>query len=418
MSDDKIKISLEDVEQAEVATSQVTTPSQDTAPPAKKYGRVAPPNPSVSSTSDNPTGVGKYGRVNTPGPEKSGGITGFFMRGWVYMPIAGFFAALIAWAIGEAALHGSQARMNDFLDANQFKEFVQAREGFALSVSIWFTGIFIFIAFIIGLAESLVERSPRKALRRGGIALIAGLVLGPISFFLVEGFQVGDIQFEGLYALAGQVMEKMGVNPDNIKHPLQWLRRGLVWTLFGVAAGLTYGLTGFTPKKALFGAVGGFLGAGLGALMFDPIAAILGELGSGESSGIFSRAIAFSLMGGFTGLAVGLVETALKDRWLYVSSGPLAGKQFVLYKARTLIGSDQTCDIYLFKDPTIQPHHAEVSLADGKINLLAHAPIEISSNAGSTHPITDGQSVALHSGQKIIIGRYTFDFEEKARRVR
>jgi hypothetical protein len=414
MSDDKIKISLDEAEQAEVPPSTVTTPDQGAPAPAKKYGRVDPPQPSAQSA---PSGAGKYGRINTPGPEKPGGVTGFLMRAWVYMPVAGFFAALIAWAIGEAALHGSQARMNDFLDADQFKEFVQAREGFALSVSIWFTGIFIFIAFIIGLAESLVERSPRKALRRGAIALMAGLVLGPLSFFAVEGFQVGDIQFEGLYTLAGQVMEEMDVNPDNIRHPLQWLRRGLVWTLFGVAAGLTYGLTGLTPKKALFGAIGGFLGAGLGALMFDPIAAILSELGSSKTSGVFSRAIAFSLMGGFTGLAVGLVETALKDRWLYVSAGPLAGKQFVLYKARTHIGSDQTCDIYLFKDPIIQPHHAELSLADGKINLLAHAPLEIGSGADSTRPISAGQSVALCSGQKILVGRYTFNFEEKARRA-
>ena len=414
MSEDKIRISLDEVEKAEVTPSPVTTPSQETPPHTKKYGHVEAPNPPAPST---PQTAGKYGRINTPGTNESTGLTGFLMRGWVYMPVAGFMAALIAWAIGEWALHGSQARMNEFLDADQFKEFVQAREGFALSVSIWFTGIFIFIAFVIGLAESLVERSPRKALRRGGIALIAGLVLGPLSFFLVEGFQVGDIHFEGLYAMAGQVMEKMGVDPGNIKHPLQWLRRGLVWTLFGVAAGLTYGLTGLTSKKALFGAMGGFLGAGLGALMFDPIAAILGEIGGGDSSGTISRAIAFSLMGGFTGLAVGLVETALKDRWLYVSAGPLAGKQFVLYKARTLIGSDQDCDIYLFKDPTIQPNHAEVTLLDGKITLLANAPVQVGNSPGSTRPVPAGQTINLRGGQQIIIGRYTFYFEEKSRRA-
>jgi hypothetical protein len=38
---------------------------------------------------------------------------------------------------------------------------------------------------------------------------------------------------------------------------------------------------------------------------------------------------------------MGLVESALKDRWLYVTSGPLAGKQFILYKSETTIGSRQ-----------------------------------------------------------------------------
>jgi len=54
----------------------------------------------------------------------------------------------------------------------------------------------------------------------------------------------------------------------------------------------------------------------------------------------------------------GLVESALKDRWLYVTAGPLAGKQFILYKPRTIVGSDQKCDIYLFKDSNIAKEHA------------------------------------------------------------
>jgi len=36
-----------------------------------------------------------------------------------------------------------------------------------------------------------------------------------------------------------------------------------------------------------------------------------------------------------------------------VTAGPLAGKQFILYKALTTLGSQQQSDIYLFKDPNI-----------------------------------------------------------------
>ena len=43
MSDDKIKISLDEAEQAEVPPSTVTTPDQGAPAPAKKYGRVDPP---------------------------------------------------------------------------------------------------------------------------------------------------------------------------------------------------------------------------------------------------------------------------------------------------------------------------------------------------------------------------------------
>ena len=103
-----------------------------------------------------------------------------------------------------------------------------------------------------------------------------------------------------------------------------------------------------SSKRMLYGVLGGVIGAGLGGIVFDPIAML-------THGGAPSRAVGFGLVGLATGVAVGLVESALKDRWLYVTAGPLAGKQFILYKPRTVIGSDQKCDIYLFKDSNILP---------------------------------------------------------------
>jgi len=81
-----------------------------------------------------------------------------------------------------------------------------------------------------------------------------------------------------------------------------------------------------SAKKAWYGILGGAIGAGLGGMLFDPIA--LATKGA-RSAG----ALGFGLLGMATGVAMGLVESALKDRWLYVTAGPLAGKQFILYKA-------------------------------------------------------------------------------------
>ena len=81
--------------------------------------------------------------------------------------------------------------------------------------------------------------------------------------------------------------------------------------------------------------LGLLLGAGLGGIIFDPIA-------MATKGGAPSRAVGFALVGIATGVAMGLVESALKDRWLYVTSGPLAGKQFILYKPLTTIGSSQS----------------------------------------------------------------------------
>jgi len=44
-------------------------------------------------------------------------------------------------------------------------------------------------------------------------------------------------------------------------------------------------------------------------------------------------------------------------------AGPLAGKEFVLYKDPTSIGSSPKREIYLFKDPEVEPTHALIHRA-------------------------------------------------------
>jgi hypothetical protein len=170
--------------------------------------------------------------------------------------------------------------------------------------------------------------------------------------------------------------------------------------IFGAAGGVVYGIIGQSSKKTMYGALGGVIGAGLGGVLFDPIA-LLTKIGGP------SRAIGFALVGLALGVGVGLVESALKDRWLYVTAGPLAGKQFILYKPRTKIGSDQKCDIYLFKDSNVLKEHAIVEIAGSRIMLLA---------IGDTY--VNGQPVrqqVLMSGGVVQIGRYAFRYQERQR---
>ena len=109
-----------------------------------------------------------------------------------------------------------------------------------------------------------------------------------------------------------------------------------------------------------------------------------------------------------TGIAMGLVESALKDRWLYVTAGPLAGKQFILYKTQTSIGSSQQCDIYLFKDANVLPQHALVEINGARVQVRASGEMYVS-----------GQRTALHvlqSGASLQIGRYTFRYQERQKK--
>ena len=109
-------------------------------------------------------------------------------------------------------------------------------------------------------------------------------------------------------------------------------------------------------------------------------------------------------------MAIGLVESALKDRWLYVSGGPLAGKQFVLYQNIVTIGRSQSNTIYLFKDPGILDQHATIEHRAGKSLITAFGPVVVSGQ-----PLQSRMQCALNSGNVIQIGRYTFTYAEKER---
>jgi hypothetical protein len=297
--------------------------------------------------------------------EEQGSI---LLQAWFYLGAAGLLGAVIGWGICEPR----------FLDGNG------QRWGN------WFM-IPLIVALLcvgFGVAESVVERSAKKAMLRGLICLLLGIVLG----FIFE-FMANIIFNIGLAIIAG-----MGV--QNFRNPAAWVVRGIAWMAFGAAGGVVYGIVGRSSKKTLYGVLGGVIGAGLGGILFDPIVLL-------THGGAASRAVGFALVGLATGVAVGLVESALKDRWLYVTAGPLAGKQFILYKPRTIVGSDQKCDIYLFKDSNIAKEHAIIDLAGARILLRA---------IGDTY--VNGQPVrqqVLMSGAVMQIGRYAFRYQERQR---
>ncbi|MEO8662027.1 MAG: FHA domain-containing protein [Bryobacteraceae bacterium] len=309
-----------------------------------------------------------YGRVSAAAePEQT--KASVFLKGWVYLGIAGFTGALLAWAICEPR----------FVDGGGRNTWANALL-FPLMLALMCVGF--------GSAEGIVERTPRKAAMRGLASLGLGLVLG-FLFFAIAGL---------IFTIGLSILAQIG--PVDPRHPGFWLVRGIAWMGFGVAGGLVYGIVGQSGKKCLYGIAGGVLGAGLGGMLFDPIAML-------AHGGAASRAVGMVLFGSATGIAMGLVESALKDRWIYVSGGPLAGKHFILYKPVTTIGSDQSCDIYLFKDPTILPRHAAIELNGLRATLRAAGPVLVKGR-----PLRDA---VLLSGDSIQIGRYTFQYKDRQR---
>ena len=352
-TDDKpaLKITLEDLSKVQLrGESQGGGAAAAIAPGSRQYGNIA-------ATAEGPATV----------TEEKGHI---FLQGWFYLGAAGMIGALIGWGICEPFVRDSnrtQFNWADFL---------------MLPLIVMFTCVGL------GVAESIVERSAKKALVRGLLGTALGVVFGFIFDFIANF----------VYAIGMMIIFSLGVR--DFHNPVQWIRRGVAWAVFGVAAGIVYGLVDRSGRKTKYGILGGLIGAGLGGTVFDPIS-------FATHTGSVSRGVGFGLLGLATGAAIGIVESALKDRWLYVAAGPLAGKQFILYKPLTAIGSGQQCDIYLFKDNSILPQHATIELRGAQTFLRAEGPVFVS-----------GQPVrmrALQSGDLIQIGRYSFHFRERQR---
>jgi len=349
--DKSIKITLDDLANVSIPEAGAMLPALQTAGGAKVYG-------SISEASDPQTQV----------VEEKGSL---LLQGWFYLGAAGLLGAIIGWGICEP-------RFVDSIDGGA------RRWGNILIIPV----IVALLCVAFGIAESIVERSPKKALIRGGICLPLGIVFGFVFEFAANL----------IYTIGLSICAEMGV--QTARNPAVWIARGIAWMAFGAAGGVVYGIVGMSSKKTLYGVLGGVIGAGLGGILFDPIALL-------THGGAASRAVGFALVGLATGVAVGLVESALKDRWLYVTAGPLAGKQFILYKPRTMVGSDQKCDIYLFKDSNIAKEHAMIELAGSRIMLRA---------IGDTY--VNGQPVrqqVLMTGAVVQIGRYAFRYQERQR---
>ncbi len=320
-----------------------------------------------------------WGTVSeSPIPETNAETSGgsILLKGWFYLGGAGLVGAFLAWTICEPS----------FNDNHQNLSF-----GSVMIIPL----MAIFICVSLGVVESIVERSWKRALSRGFAAIGLGLVIGFIFAFLAGSF----------FGFCQRFLMNLGISAEKLVYnPLFWFSRGLAWILIGMAGGLIFGIVSKSGKKVSYGMLGGLIGGFIGGILFDPISLF-------TQAAEASRAIGMSILGASTGIAIGLVESALKERWLYVNIGPLAGKQFVLYQDFVTIGKAQNSIIYLFKDPAILEQHATIIKRAGRSVLIAFGPVVISGQ------VYKGQKQkVLCNGDVLQIGRYTFTYAEKEKK--
>lgn len=256
-----------------------------------------------------------------------------------------------------------------------------------------------FVGLFVAAADGLLSRAWRRAVLCGLVGLSSGLALGMIT----------SLFGEFVYGLGRRLVEGMegesGVSAAAFV--TQMVTRGLAWAVTGAAMGLGQGIALRSKRMLLNGLLGGMIGALVGGMLFDPIDRLLhgGTVGAGAEA---SRAVGFLVIGLGAGLMIGVVELLARDAWLKMLAGPLAGKEFMLFKNPTTIGSSPKADIYLFKDSEVEPTHA-------LIHVLGE-DYELESAAGGGRTLLNGLPVRrarLEPGDQIRIGKTVLSFGVK-----
>ncbi len=254
------------------------------------------------------------------------------------------------------------------------------------------------VGLMVGGVEGVVCRTFARAAWCGSVGLISGLIGGAISA-LVGGIIFAFVGLLG--ADAADPTQSAGA------FVLQMFRRGLAWTVAGMAMGLGQGFALKSNKLKLNGLIGGMVGGLLGGLLFDPINLLIAgkEMLAGAE---VSRAIGLTLIGAVVGLMIGFTEMLTRDAWLKALEGPLRGKEFSFNRTPIRLGSSPQNEIYLFKDARIDPLHAE-------INKLRDT-YEIDDRGSTTGTFVNGQRIRRHrlvDGDVIKIGDTEFRYSTR-----
>jgi hypothetical protein len=302
---------------------------------------------------------------------------------YFYLSLAGAIGALVGWGILEGQMH----------------DFEVHQRSFSIAVLLLFPTVAGFVGLFLGASEGLMCRNIPRALISSVVGLAVGFVGG-----LVILIPVGIVYS----IMSNWALQIAKPGPGERLHGIGFLvlmmGRGAAWAIAAIPAGLGQGIALREKKVVVNGLLGAVLGGLLGGLAFDPIDAMF----SSARDASVSRAVGFALIGIMVGLFVGLVEQWTKTAWLLMKAGPLTGKQFVLYRNPTVIGSAPKADIYIFKDPDIEPRHALLHNRGGRFELE-----DLGTKDGTYVNGVPVTKRILQAGDQIVIGKTLLEFSLK-----
>jgi hypothetical protein len=309
-----------------------------------------------------------------------------FYSSYFYLGLAGCIGALVGWGCIEPFFDDREL-------GNQEASHVAALMLFPVTAAA--------VGLFLGAAEGIICRNFLRALLCAAVGLGIGFAGGFISLF------AGGIVFALMSSIAREVMGNKR-SPDGMPHGFALfifiVGRAIAWSLAALPAGMGQGIA-LREKKVIWnGILGAVLGGLLGGMLFDPIDLMF----KNHESAASSRGVGLAIIGIMVGVFIGLVEQWTKTAWLLMRQGPLAGKQFVLYRQQTTIGSSPKADIYLFKDDAIEPQHALLHNRGGRFEIE-----DCGSRDGTYINGLPVKKQMLKAGDQIVLGKTVLEFAFK-----
>jgi hypothetical protein len=309
---------------------------------------------------------------------------------WFYLSIASGCGALLAWAILEPFFEEGK-------NANPNHEFPIAN--FLL-----FPVVAGAIGLFLGAAEGIMCRNASRATLCGLVGLGVGFAGGVVALF-VGGLCI-FMPFQML-ALNFWKNPRPNAMPTGFALVILMIGRAATWAVVAIPSGLGQGIALREKKIAFNGIVGAVMGGLVGGILFDPISLLTIE--SGRAT--VSRGIGLTIIGLSVGLFIGLVEGWTKSAWLLMRAGPLAGKQFVLFRDTTVLGSSPKAEVYLFKDEAIEPRHAVIYNRGGRFEIE-----DCNSRDGTYVNGVPIRRQLLNPGDQVVLGKTVLEFQLKENR--
>ncbi len=169
--------------------------------------------------------------------------------------------------------------------------------------------------------------------------------------------------------------------------------RNIGWIVFGAPFGAIQGFRRRSSTQGLLGMVGGALGGLIGGYLTN-----------------LTIPFGLAIMGFLIGLCSGLLHDIFKRAWLRVMSGRSEGREVILDKHVTVLGSGDIgkVDFGLYGDQAIVQRHAEVIKKGNSYQIapVGGAPILLNGMQIS-------QATPLRDGDRIQLGLTILDFQSR-----